>query len=99
MFRSSLHGVGLGFLIILAGCGGKELMPTPNIYVDTEFNPFADVPAELQGTTVDVMYVTDRNPVVDDDGNLGYGYGRSYSMAYGSAIVQFGSHVLSLARW
>ena len=31
------------------GCGGRQLMPTPNLYADAEVDPFKDVPAALQG--------------------------------------------------
>jgi esterase/lipase superfamily enzyme len=80
----------LGFLVALTGCGDLELMPTPNIYIGSDFDPFADVPPSLQGNTVDILYVTDRQPVRDEERRLGYDHNRSYSMAFGSAIVQVG---------
>ncbi len=81
----------VGCLGSLAGCGGLELIPTPNLYVGAEGNPFADVPEPLRTTTMDVLYVTDRRPSADDDGRLaGYSYRRSHSLAFGSALLQIG---------
>lgn len=79
------------FLVVLflAGCAGPRLlMPVPNLYIG-EGAPelFTALPFELQDYRVDLLYVTDRVPETDDDGLLTYGYGRSRSVAFGSAIV------------
>jgi esterase/lipase superfamily enzyme len=79
--------LGLFFLI---GCNGETLMPTPNIYAGTDLNPLADVPAELQGGKMDILYVTDRIPEKSNEGKLEYGIGRSPSVGYGSCIVEIG---------
>jgi esterase/lipase superfamily enzyme len=78
---------------LLAGCPGPHLMPTPNVYVQTQSNPFADVAPPLRTNTVDVLYATDRQPIPRDDGTLAYGYGRSFSLAVGSAVVEIGQNV------
>jgi esterase/lipase superfamily enzyme len=82
-------------LVVLAGCDpGRSLMPTPNLYLDPEIDPFADVPPALQGNAIDLLYVTDREPIDDsrrDWPYLRHGYGRSYSMAFGSCIVELGN--------
>ena len=87
----------LGLLLLavglLAGCPGPHLMPTPNVYVQTQANPFADVAPPLRTNTVDVLYATDRQPVPRDDGTLAYGYGRSFSLAVGSCVVEMGQDV------
>jgi len=87
---------------VLAGCGGKpQLMPTPNLYQHPEFNPFADVPPALQGNKFDVLYITDRAPQKDRDGNepspddMKYGTGRSRSAAFGIAEYQIGDDALT----
>ena len=79
----SIHlAVVLVLLFVVTGCGGLELIPTPNLYVGSDVNPFAGVPEALQSNQVDVLYVTDRKPEQDDeDDPLRYGYGRSLSMA------------------
>jgi esterase/lipase superfamily enzyme len=68
-------------------------MPTPNVYVQGQLNPFADVAPSLRTTTVAVLYATDRKPVPQDDGTLAYGYGRSFSLAVGSCEVEMGQDV------
>ena len=87
----------LGLLLLavglLAGCPGPHLMPTPNVYVQTQSYPFADVAPPLRTNTVDVLYATDRQPVPQDDGTLAYGYGRSFSLAVGSCVVEIGQDV------
>jgi esterase/lipase superfamily enzyme len=76
-------------LAVLSGCQTK-LMPTPNLYTYTDDNPWADLSPELQGTTVDLLYMTDRNPIERPDGSLRYSYGRSWSLAFGSVKVEMG---------
>ena len=78
---------------LLAGCPGPHLMPTPNVYVQAQSNPFADVAPPLRTNTVDVLYATDRQPLHRDDGTLAYGYGRSPSLAVGSCVVEMGQNV------
>ncbi len=89
-----LRRTALSFVIVagsmLAGCAGRQLMPTPNLYAQGTTDPFADVAPELRTTTVDLMYVTDRGPEAKPDGSLRYGYKRSRSIAYGSCTVRIG---------
>ena len=80
----------LATALVLCGCGGRQLMPTPNLYVHGTSDPFADIAPELRTTTVDLMYVTDRGPETKPDGSLRYGYMRSKSIAYGSCTVRIG---------
>ena len=87
----------LGWMLLavglLAGCPGPHLMPTPNVYVQTQAHPFADVAPSLRTNTVDVLYATDRQPVPRDDGTLAYGSGRSFALAVGSCVVEIGQDV------
>jgi len=87
----------LGLLLLavglLAGCPGPHLMQTPNVYVQTQAHPFADVAPPLRTNTVDVLYATDRQPVPRDDGTLAYGYDRSFALAVGSCVVEIGQDV------
>jgi esterase/lipase superfamily enzyme len=87
----------LGLLLLaaglLAGCPGSHLMPTPNVYVQTQAHPFVDVALPLHTNTVDVLYATDRQPIPRDDGILAYGYGRSFSLAVGSCVVEMDQDV------
>ena len=77
---------------VVAGCQ-RGLIETPNLYLDSAINPFADVPAEFQSNAVDVLYATDRVRNVDKRGVLRYGYRRSMSLAFGSCTVEFGDDV------
>ena len=86
----------LGLLLavaLLAGCPGPRLMPTPNVYVHAKSSPFADVAPPLRTNTVDVLYATDRKPIPQDNGTLAYGYGRSFSLAVGSCVIEIGEDV------
>ena len=66
-------------------------MPTPNVYVGAEqAEIYQDVPAELQSNKIDLLYVTDRRPEKNDSEELFYGFGRSPSLAFGSAVVEIG---------
>lgn len=79
------------FSLLLTACSsGRPLMPAPNVYQGPDAPElFTDLPAELRRSEADLLYLTDRAPQKDDQGNLEYGYGRSHSAAFGSAIVNF----------
>jgi hypothetical protein len=68
-------------------------MPTPNLYAQSESDPFADVPPALQSNKVDVLYLTDRAPEKPEPGNPHYGFKRSRSVAFGVSEVAFGKDV------
>jgi len=78
--------------MLLAGCA-QELMPTPNLYAHAGENPFKDVPPELQGNRVDVVYATDRAPIESKGKKLRYGYERSKSLAFGVCTVEIGRNL------
>lgn len=84
-------------LAALSGCGlsssAVELAPPPNL-VALEGGvsyPSELVPVAFRGATSEILYVTDRNPVVSDARQVtGYGSARSKQMAYGVSRVAFG---------
>src|SRR5262245_16905139 len=78
-----------GALCLAAGCQ-RELMPTPNLYAFAHDDAFDHVPAANQNNRVDVLYVTDRVPTEPNKVGPRYGYGRSLSLAFGSAEVEIG---------
>src|SRR5687767_14055950 len=82
----------VGFAIALGGCGGRQLMPTPSLYVHRDIDPFPDVPVELRNNHVDVLYLTDRAREAKPGGPK-YGYKRSRSVAFGVSQVDFGKDV------
>ena len=92
--RAIAYILGLAFLgisVLMTGCSGARLMmPTPNVYLDTERDFYADLSPELKNTEVPLFYITDRTPEQDEEGNLRYGYGRSNSQAFGKTVVDLG---------
>ena len=60
----------------------------PNVYQGENAKTlFTRLPPELKDNQLDLLYVTDRKPEYDEEGKFGYGSDRSYSVAFGSAIV------------
>jgi esterase/lipase superfamily enzyme len=88
----SLRLLASAFLLLLvAGCAGRPLMPTPDLYAEGIREPFAALDPELRTSQVDLLYATDRLPEPAGDGELSYGYERSLSLAFGSALVEIGT--------
>jgi len=88
----ALRRVGLLLSVVTlqaAGCG-RELMPTPTIWVDSNDDPFGKVPPPLRTSSVKVLYATDRDRAPTHEGLVDYGYGRSKSLAFGSCTVTIG---------
>lgn len=48
----------------------RQLIPTPNLYINSDQNPFLDVPPAFRNNEVNVLYVTDRQPVEQKDETL-----------------------------
>ena len=67
-------------------------MPTPNLYTDEQATLFEALAPEYASTLVELIYVTDRGPETDEDGNLRYGYNRSNSIAVGTTVVDLGQN-------
>jgi esterase/lipase superfamily enzyme len=65
-------------------------MPTPNLYANGDFDPFATVPTELQSNRVEVLYYTDRQPEDSAPDHPAYGYRRSRSAAFGISELTIG---------
>jgi esterase/lipase superfamily enzyme len=69
------------------------MMPTPNIYLDGSSDHFDGLHRDLKSTEVPLFYVTDRAPERDEDGALHYGYDRSASVGFGTAVVDLGTDI------
>ena len=80
-------------IVMFWGCGPRLMMPTPNIYLDAEQDIYNNLAADLKSTEVKLFYVTDRMPEKDKEGKLRYGYGRSASLAFGTAVVDLGTDI------
>jgi esterase/lipase superfamily enzyme len=94
---SLTKGAGIAVAAIafaLAGCATQHtLMPTPALYTGTNARPlFTDLSIEDRQPPLDLLFVTDRAPAARSDG-LPYTAGRSRSMAFGSATIEFGTGV------
>lgn len=78
--------------LVLTGCQSQRaLMPTPNLYLQEEAKTaFSEVPEHFRTNYVDVLYVTDRASVRDEDGKISYTLERSPGAAFGTCRVQFG---------
>ena len=85
-------GIGLVCLaLLLSGCSGaRKMMPTPNVHLDENRDFFESLDPRLKTTEVPPVFITDRSPEEDEQGNLRYGHGRSNSLAFGSAVVDLG---------
>jgi esterase/lipase superfamily enzyme len=78
--------------LFLVGCSTThKLMPTPNIYTNSGNYPEEGIPHGLKSNEINLLFVTDRDSKTSADSTLEYGYGRSASMGFGSAIVEIGN--------
>ena len=97
IMRAVAYILGSGFLgvaLMMTGCSTARLMmPTPNVHLDTGRDYYANLAPELQDTEVPLFYITDRAPEQDEEGRLRYGYRRSASLAFGTAVVDLGMDI------
>jgi esterase/lipase superfamily enzyme len=79
-------------VVFLVGCAGTHpLMPSPSLFKESPRGAgFEDTPAALRRPDIDLLFVTDRNPETDPSRGMPYGEARSFSLAFGSAPVEFG---------
>jgi len=91
---SMSRNFGIILVALLTGCAtGWPLMPTPNIYAEAQAELFEEIPEAFESTKVELLYVTDRAPETDEEGNLHYGFRRSHSLAFGTTVVDLGREV------
>jgi esterase/lipase superfamily enzyme len=77
--------------LFLAGCAGaRVMMPTPNVHLDPSRDFYTEIHPELKRTEVRLFYITDRAPEQTEDSEVRYGYQRSASLGFGSAVVDLG---------
>jgi esterase/lipase superfamily enzyme len=76
----------------LTGCATTfPMMPTPALYTGASAKPlFTDSSIDGHAADLDLLYITDRAPA-RQGGPESYGAGRSRSMAFGSATIEFGA--------
>jgi esterase/lipase superfamily enzyme len=66
------------------------MMPTPNVHLDPKRDFYSELHRDLKSTEVPLLYVTDRTPEENQGGGVRYGYRRSASLGFGSAVVDLG---------
>lgn len=80
----------VSFTLTLTGCGAS-MMPAPNLIVMEGRAAWDHVSPELQKTTAEVIYATDRLPESKDGEPVRYGSRRFNRLAYGVATIEFGA--------
>ena len=69
------------------------MMPTPALYTGENAKPlFTDLSIDSRRSSLDLLFITDRAPA-EQAGDAPYTAGRSRSMAFGSATIEFGQDV------
>ncbi len=93
--QGKLHKINLlAACFIIAACSSTHnLPPSPNIYASTGHYPEDAIPATRRTTDVELLYVTDRTPIVEDGLLTGYSDGRSDSMSAGAASIRYGEEL------
>ena len=79
-------------VLLSAACSSLERMPpTPNVSRDGSGSArLRELPPDLQTPEMEILYVTDRAKDADGERGPEYGFGRSVSLAYGTATVSLG---------
>ena len=87
--------ISFGMMPLLWGCsaGPRQMMPTPNVYLNKAHDPYHDLHPDLKSTEVRLFFITDRAPEKDEEGKLQYGYERSASLAFGDVVVDLGANL------
>src|SRR4030095_5838780 len=88
--RSAIVIAAIAF--VLAGCA-TTMMPTPALYTGANAKPlFTELPIDSRRPSLDLLFITDRAPGEQPD-DPPYTAARSRSMAFGSAMIEFGEDV------
>lgn len=76
-------------VLLFSACSSQRvLMPAPNVYQgDNARDLFTGLPENLRSNEIDLFYVTDRLLEKDESGEWIYGFGRSPSLAFGTARI------------
>ena len=90
--RSAIVIAAIAF--VLTGCAtNRAMMPTPVLYTGENARPlFTELSIDSRRPSLDLLYITDRAPAEQAD-DLPYTAERSRSMAFGSAMIEFGEDV------
>ncbi|UCG13702.1 MAG: alpha/beta hydrolase [Deltaproteobacteria bacterium] len=83
------------FMAILAGCGSNKpyrlnLMPAPDIFDAGGWQPFSDTSPMREDGTIEILFVTDREPADERDREQFYRNKRGYLLRLGKGAVELG---------
>ena len=99
MARTSSPGARFAIVIaaiafVLTGCATNHpMMPTPVLYTGENARLlFTELSIDSRRPSLDLLFITDRAPA-EQAGDLPYTAGRSHSMGFGSAMIEFGEDV------
>lgn len=91
--------------LLLSGCGKQRLMNTPEVFIDTDIDPFAQVIPERRNARAHVLIASGRMPTGSERPDEYYGKERSHVLRLGMATVDIGGDMpwdslkrVSLAR-
>lgn len=77
---------------LLVACGGGrdrlKLMPSPEIYTSTDFDPYPDTNIKQHVQQARLFYVTDREPATPDDPEPRYTSERGHLLRAGTASIR-----------
>lgn len=90
--KNALLFFALVLLILFQGCNGVSLLQSPNLYINSNENPYSDVPAHYQSNEMELLYATDREPMTEDE-KFTYGHLRSRTLAFGTSTVAIGEDI------
>ena len=79
-------------LSLVTACGPNvydeiELMPSPTLYAEADFDPLVDITAENVAERAQLFYATDRMPADPDDPQAFYNNKRGHLLRTGVANV------------
>ncbi len=80
-------------MVWVSGCAHRELIQTPNLFLNQKIDPFQFCPPEARNNRVEIFYATDRFPIDRKGGGQEYSYFRSPSLAFGRCSVDIGKDV------
>ena len=99
MARTPSPGVGSALVVaalafVVTGCATNHpMMPTPVLYTGENAKPlFTESSAASRRPSIDLLFITDRAKA-QQAGDSPYTAERSRTMAFGSAMIEFGEHV------
>ena len=82
-------------IIVITGCAADQpyqidLMPAPDIFSAIGWQPFSDTSPAKDGSTIEILFATDRTPAEEEDKETYYQNERGYVLRLGKGEVNLG---------